>query len=197
MKPKAYRSLPTIVLAFALLPALGGPAAADENPRQPGRGARDAALPVQAASCGACVAAQERCTTRCFGVQDKTAMTACLIGCDNAAANCSCDERVTLRSEDVLPRPDLLGAKAAACNGTVTCGTEYSSCASWSAYYDCGDPFCAVYRWCGDQCADPTFGCFGPAMRQSREQYRVCFNAQGQSCTEYRSGALTVLGCGC
>ena len=194
MRDRAYRYLPIATLGFAMLLGLPGLAVADESPRAP-RGADRAAadLPPQAKACGACVAAQKLCTASCFGLQEKTGIAGCLMGCDNAAATCTCDGQATLRSEDIRPRPDLFGAKAAACNSTTLCGTEYASCATWSGYYNCGDPFCGFARGCGD-CED--FPCPGPALKQYQERYQVCFNAQGQSCTQYQRLQLN-LGCGC
>lgn len=193
MKDRAYRHLPIATLFLTLLLVLPVLAAADEDPRATRRGDPGAAV-LARTSCPACELAQKRCTVGCFGVGDKSTMAACLMGCDNAAATCSCEGKATLNSEDLIPRPDLFGEKALACHSTTPCGTEYASCATWSGFYDCGDPYCGFYRWCGD--CDSDFGCFGPALRQHREQYRVCFNSQGQSCTEYQ-GAITFLACGC
>jgi hypothetical protein len=140
---------------------------------------------------GGCVAcsdvAQERCTTNCFGLPGKAERASCL---------CSCDENVTLRSEDLVARmPWLVDSLTAACHSTTPCGSAYPSCASWSGYSNCDDPFCGFANHCGEEC--PEFGpCPGPAMRQRQERYRVCFNAQGQSCTEYQLTLLN-LGCGC
>jgi hypothetical protein len=152
------------------------------------------ALPSDAATCGACAVSHDQCTANCAGFVDHGERVACLIACDNAAATCSCDERVTLRSEDLLPkaRPE---ADAPACHSTTPCGSGYPSCASWSGYSDCGDPYCGIYLHCGDEC-EPGFPCPGPALRQWRERFRVCFNAQGQSCTEYQRTS-TILSCGC
>jgi hypothetical protein len=193
MKDRAYRYLPIAILGFALLVVLPGLAAADES-AAPGR-AFAAVVPAQAARCGACALAQESCSAKCFGREDKAGVVACLTGCDNAAATCSCDAEVTLSSEDLVAKMPWLSDKAAACHSTTPCGSAYPSCASWSGYSDCDDPFCGVYRWCGD-CPDPEFGCFGPALRQRRERFRVCFNELGQSCTEYQRTSV-VLGCDC
>jgi hypothetical protein len=57
------------------------------------------------------------------------------------------------------------------------------------------EPFCSSANHCGDEC--PEFGpCPGPAIKQRQERFRVCFNALGQSCTEYQRTLLN-LGCGC
>ncbi|HET9226984.1 MAG TPA: hypothetical protein VFR31_09975 [Thermoanaerobaculia bacterium] len=155
-----------------------------------------ALTPARAADCAPCNVAHERCSVNCFGREGKGQIGACLIGCDNAAAVCSCDEVVTLRSEDVVARSgDLrsLTAFSAACHSTTPCGAAYPSCASWSGYANCGDPFCGFARGCGE-CED--FPCPGPAMKQQRERFRVCFNEIGQSCTEYQSTLIT-LGCDC
>lgn len=151
----------------------------------------------QPAFSGACAAIQNRCSANCFGLADAQAVVPCLIGCDNAAATCTRGEdRVTLSSEEYLAQRggNSLVTRAAACNPTTPCPPEYGSCASWSAYYDCGDPFCGVYGHCGDPCGEPL--CFGDATRQFRERYRVCFNQQAQPCTEYQRTSV-VLGCGC
>lgn len=197
MKNRAHRYLPIATLFFTLFLILPALVAADESPRTPPERtpAGRAQSAAQTTTCSACEATRKSCTIGCFGAEDKARMVACLMGCDNAAAACSCDEKVTLRSEDFLPRPDLLGTKALACHSTTPCGSQYSSCASWSASYDCGDPYCGIYRWCGDVCGD--LGCWGPALRQGREQYRVCFNSLGQSCTEYQSTGASVVSCGC
>ena len=156
------------------------------------------AAPAQAARCGPCEVVQERCTVNCLG-RDKAEIGACLMACDNEAATCSCDEAVTLRSEDFVARTGSLGVVtdfAAACHSTTPCGTAYPSCASWSGYYDCDDPFCGSVRGCGECEGDFPRFCPGPGMKQRGERYRVCFNNLGQSCTEYQL-TLINLGCGC
>jgi hypothetical protein len=162
-----------------------------------------AAAPAQAATCGGCGVIQENCAASCVGLKGKDEVFTCLLACDNAAAACSCDEPVTLRSEGVV-RQGLAGHgldgfafKAGACHSTAACGPAYGACASWSGYSDCGDPFCGIYKFCGDPpfCEEPDL-CFGPALRTKRERFRVCFNASGQPCTEYQQIEV-VLGCGC
>jgi hypothetical protein len=191
MDDRAYRGLTLTIVACALLVALPGPTAAEENPTRAAREAFRTVAPIQAA-CGACAAAHKSCFTSCFGLEDKSGMGTCLMQCDNAAATCSCDEQgVTLRSEDLAPFAQLTKA---ACHGTVSCQPNYPSCASWSGYSDCGDPQCGIYRWCGD-CGDP-WGCWDLATRQPQERFRVCFNEFGQSCTEWQ-GTLVLTACGC
>ncbi len=162
-----------------------------------------AAGPAQAADCPACGMLQKNCTAGCLGVEDKRVIP-CLLACDNAVAACSCDDPVTLRSEDAVrlglaggPRQSGSAFKAAACHSTTACGPSYPSCASWSGYSDCDDPWCGIYKFCGDPpfCEEPDI-CFGPALRQNQERFRVCFNSLGQPCTEYQRINF-VLGCGC
>lgn len=154
---------------------------------------------AQAAGCDTCDVALEQCAAGCTGLAAKAERVQCLLGCDNAAARCSCDTPVTLRSEDVvaLRGLDILLAKptpdAVACHSTTACDSSYGSCASWSGYVDCGDAFCGVGRFCGECIVEP---CPGPALKQYQERYRLCFSAQGQSCTEYQR-ILTTLDCGC
>jgi hypothetical protein len=154
--------------------------------------------PAWAARCGPCEVAQERCSANCFGL-GKAEIGGCLRTCDNAAATCSCDEAVTLSSEDFVARfgssaVTKLGSPfvtelAEACHSTTVCGTAYPSCASWSGYADCGDIFCGSVRGCGD-CEE--FICPGPGLKQYRERFRVCFNALGQSCTEYQRTVINL-----
>jgi hypothetical protein len=160
------------------------------------------AVPAEAARCGPCEVVQERCSANCFGL-DRGEIGGCLMACDNEAAVCSCDEAVTLRSEDFVARfgsPEMAGLGvtelAAACHSTTACGTAYPSCASWSGYYDCGDPFCGSVRGCGECEGEFPPLCPGPGMKQRRERYRVCFNNLGQSCTEYQL-TLVNLSCEC
>jgi hypothetical protein len=158
-----------------------------------------AAVQAQVASCHACDVALERCSVNCFGREDKNEMKSCLVGCDNAAAVCSCDEPATLSSEDYVARFGLAAATdlKAECHSTTPCGSAYGSCATWSTYSSCGDPFCGLSTSCREcdewgQCTAA-----GPAMRQFRERYRVCFNALGESCTEYQRTTSGAGGCGC
>lgn len=151
-------------LTVLMLSALGAPAA-------------------QAAGCRPCEVALERCSAHCSGLAGEAESLACLIGCENAAATCtSCDEKGTLRSEDLLPASLAL---AAACHSTTPCSSTYGSCANWSGYSACGETVCGYSATCSNI-----------ATKQYRERYRVCFNAQGRSCTEYQR-TLVTLGCGC
>jgi hypothetical protein len=158
-----------------------------------------AAVQAQEVACRACAIAQESCAVNCFGRDDKKEMKACLIGCDNAAAVCSCDEPATLNSEDYVARFGFLEAvtdSKAACHSTTPCDSSYGACANWSSYTNCGDPFCGPTLGCGvcDEWGQCTAG--GPGMKQFRERYRVCFNEFGQSCTEWQRTTSSG-GCGC
>lgn len=142
----------------------------------------------------ACALTQEQCTVDCLGRSERGAMVACLMGCDNAAALCARDEEPTLSSEWYVEQfGNVLAVKSGACHDTTPCPSEYGSCASWSDYSDCGDPFCGVYRFCGS-CSETW--CFGEATRQHRERYRLCFTAEGASCTEWQRISV-VVACGC
>lgn len=157
---------------------------------------------AQAARCRPCEVVHGRCSTNCFGL-DRSQIGECLIACDNEAAICSCDEAVTLNSEDFLARsasgsgsgPRVITAFADACHSTVPCGTEYGSCAGWSSYVDCGDPRCSFHvQGCGGGGhEDPPFG---QGTLQNLERYRVCFSAQQEACTEYQRTSW-IVGCGC
>lgn len=196
MKSRVYLYLPLCIVGFALLLVLPSPAAADQ--RVDSAVESGAVLPAQA-TCDPCLAAAKRCSAKCAGL-GKSEAIACLGRCDNATATCSCDDVVTLRSEDLVSFEwPSSSTKAAACHSTTPCGTAYPSCASWSSYSDCGDPICGVANHCGEDCPSCEFGpcpCFGPATRQFRERFRVCFNSAEQSCTEWQRTNI-LLGCGC
>jgi hypothetical protein len=161
------------------------------------------AAPAHAARCAPCEAVHERCSAKCFGL-DKAKIGGCLVDCGNEAATCSCDEAVTLSSEEFVARfgaPARLGSPvmtefSEACHSTPACGTDYGSCASWSNYTMCGDSYCAYFVLGCGECGGREDPCEGPALRQWIERYRVCFNAQGEPCTEYQVSNVDV-GCGC
>jgi hypothetical protein len=149
---------------------------------------------AQPAMSEACAVTQEQCTVDCLGRGERGEMVGCLMGCDNAAAQCARDEEPTLSSEWYVEQlGNVLATKSGACHDTTPCPAEYGSCGSWSGYSNCGDPYCGVYRFCGS-CQEPF--CFGEATRQRQERYRVCFNAQQESCTEWQR-ISTVVTCGC
>jgi len=149
--------------------------------------------------------ALDHCMANCFGLADQARVEPCMIRCDNAAATRPRDEPVTLSSEEYLERwGDRVILPASACHSTTPCPAEYDSCASWSGYTSCGDTFCGIYRFC---CANGPVGgpapslpncddLFGDALKGYKERYRVCFNAGGQSCTEWERTTV-FLGCGC
>jgi hypothetical protein len=122
---------------------------------------------------------------------DQADKTAARAGDERGAA---CLKLASLRNGDsqLFARPSYTKA---ACHPITSCQPNYPSCASWSGYTDCDDPFCGIGIHCGDDCGE--FGpCPGDALKQRRERFRVCFNAQGQSCTEW-SRTMITLGCGC
>lgn len=157
-----------------------------------------AAVEAQAARCRPCEIVQERCSVNCFGRGDKENIGSCLIGCDNAAAVCTCDEPATLSAEEYVEKfgLKLVTGFSVECHSTTPCGSEYGACTNWSGFSSCGDPYCGYAVGCGEcneygQCE---YG--GPAEKQNLERYRVCFNQQGQSCTQYQLSVSTGM-CGC
>jgi hypothetical protein len=205
MNERAFRCPSASTLVFAvfalLLTALPSLAGAGEDPRLTPREreAFEAVAPDQAKDCQRCALAHKRCSTTCFNLAEKGGMGDCLTACDNAVAACSCDQSVSVRSEDLAAWKGLdTTTKAAACHGTVSCQPNYPSCASWSSYADCGDLTCGFGPKCGDCTCDEFGRCFcgpGPAWRQPRERFRVCFDSLGNSCTEWQG--LTSISCGC
>lgn len=201
MNERAFRGPSTSILFFTLLlAALPGLAAADEVPRisRQAKAAFEAVVPPQAKGCELCAFAHQHCSSTCFSLAAKGGIGECLTVCDNAAATCTCDRTVSLRSEDLVSWewPSLTKD---ACHGTVSCQPDFPSCAGWSSYSDCGEPFCSLAVGCG-RCSCDEFGCrcefAGPATRQSRERFRVCFDESGNSCTEWQATSV-VLHCGC
>jgi len=147
----------------------------------------------------------EHCLANCFGLGNQAQIEPCMIRCEDAAATTPVNDGVTLSSEEYVERwGDGVITTASACHSTTPCPPEYDSCAGWSGYTTCGDPFCGVYRYCcaygpvggGPSPALPNCELFGDALRGYKERYQVCFNAAGQSCTQYER-TLTFLGCGC
>jgi hypothetical protein len=188
MNERTFRCPPLALLIFALLLALPGLAAAEESPRRSPQARVDfeAIAPAQA-KCGACAIAHKSCSATCFG-QDKAVMGQCLTACDNAAANCSCEQAVGLHSEELV-NFEWPSMTKTACHGTVSCQPNYPSCASWSAYSDCEDPYCGSGPKCGECTCDEWGHCFcgpGPALKQRRERFRVCFDQYSNSCTEWQ-----------
>jgi hypothetical protein len=121
-------------------------------------------------------------------------MGECLTACDNAAATCTCDQAVGLRSEELVNFEWPSMAKAA-CHGTVSCQPYYPSCASWSGYSDCGTPWCGSAK-CECEYIEGHLFCFpGPAWKQNRERFRVCFDQWGNSCTEWQQTVTSYCGC--
>lgn len=151
----------------------------------------------QRITCRPCQAAQDRCMVGCLG-RDDNQVRSCLLGCDNAAALCSCDEPVTLSSEEYVAANQglkLVTAFSEACHSTTPCGPEYGSCAGWSSVYDCGDQYCGYAVGCG-LCNEWQCEYGGPALRQDVERYRVCFDQFANACTEYQRSSSNY-GCGC
>lgn len=145
--------------------------------------------------------AYDRCLTNCFGLEDQEHFAACAIQCNNAAAMRPGDDEVTLSSEEYVERwGDGVITTAGACHSTTPCPPEYGSCAGWSSFSDCGTPVCSGFTYCCE--LGPSGGPSmpicprEPALRQYREHYQVCFNAAGQSCTQYARTSI-VLGCLC
>jgi hypothetical protein len=115
----------------------------------------------------------------------------------------SSDGKVVLSSEDVVVRwpwmTNVVAAATTACHANTSCGSAYTSCAGWSSLYDCDDPYCGIAANCSEDpdCTPGPTLCAGPALRQKQEKYRICFDQQGNPCTEYQISLTKVLGCGC
>ena len=192
MSQPAFRcpSLSMIVFGLLLLGAAGG-AASGEDPRVALRARQGSrAVPAQT-----CALIHQKCTAACFADAGKRAMGACLTACDKAAAGCTPDGAATLRSEDLV-RWGVVSFTKNGCHPGSSCPPGYSSCASWSGPSVCGASYCQDESFCGDPWCDN--GCDpngGPANHTPYEQFRVCFDQFGNSCTEWSSYDAVFCGC--
>jgi hypothetical protein len=101
------------------------------------------------------------------------------------------------------PDAQLHQGLTAVCQPTTTnscVNAGYGSCASWSGFYDCGDlsacnelgcPRRVCYGTTRDSCTTVYDG----SSSQGTNRYRVCFNAAGESCTEYEKSSRLICGC--
>jgi hypothetical protein len=133
-----------------------------------------------------------------FGSLMGVVAAALLVGCGPEVSEEALEAEMAAGDESALissatPEPDeqMLQALAASCQPTNTnscVNAGYSSCAAWSDYYDCGELSACTFGVCRRCEIDPDLGriCYpAPGQQQGRNRYRVCFNAAGQSCTEY------------
>ncbi|RKG48676.1 hypothetical protein D7X30_40490 [Corallococcus sp. AB011P] len=100
------------------------------------------------------------------------------------------------------PKPDeaMLQALAAACQPTNTnscVNAGYGACGNWSAYAACGELSSCNFAGCRTRVCDngPCYFEYLGSETQGNNRYRVCFNAVGQSCTEFEQTTTTVCGC--
>lgn len=186
--PFRWPNSSVFVLGLLLISTVGA-TAAEESPRltPQAREAFQAGATPQAVG----ALADQKCFATCFANVDKGKMGACLTACNNAAA-------VTLRSEDLV-QWGLVSINKAACHESVSCQPNYPSCASWSSYSTCGDPFCEFQFACGERICYEGGICVpqgGPARHEPYERFRVCFDQFGNSCTEwYRLNIYSCGGC--
>jgi len=206
MNQRASRRFNPTALVFGLLIAsLAGAATAAESPRlfPPLSSALQASALPQAMTCERCAGAQQQCFATCFAETDKGLMSACLTACNNAAATCTCDGTLALRSEEFVQRGLVTFTESATCNPVVSCQPDYPSCGTWSSYSGCGEPWCDVEEDCPDcsRCENDPPGfpeCLcdpGPAHHEIFERFRVCFNEFLEGCVEWQRTIGYMCGC--
>ncbi|GMU05621.1 hypothetical protein [Corallococcus caeni] len=127
-------------------------------------------------------------------------ITGWVLGCgpvgteDSAEAPRYTPEQVqALMAETPKPDEAMLQAFAAACEPTTTnncVNAGYGACGNWSAFADCGDLSECNFTGCRIR-----YDVYGSQI-QGKNRYRVCFNAAGQSCTEFEQTTSIVCGCG-
>lgn len=98
-----------------------------------------------------------------------------------------------------IPVPDegMVRAFAEACQPTSTnscVNAGYGACTNWSAIYDCGQAPSCNLRGCWKCFSDGTCTYMG-SHQYTRNSYRVCFNAAGDTCTEYQLNITNACGC--
>ncbi|HEV7508628.1 MAG TPA: hypothetical protein VGS07_27360 [Thermoanaerobaculia bacterium] len=84
--------------------------------------------------------------------------------------------------------PLVSPAAAAACHGFITC-PDPKSCASWTAFTACEDPFCDSHPSCDIKSN-------GIATVQLKERFRACTLSNGSQCIEWQTSSF-VVHCGC
>lgn len=205
MNRRAFRCLnPSVLVLGLLVTSWAGAAVAEESPQLNPRvnAAFPASAPTQATTCVSCALAHQQCFATCFAETEKERMGGCLTACNNAAATCTCDEPVTLRSEDLVEQGFVSFSEFTSCNPVVSCQPGYPSCASWSSYSGCGEPFCDLEEECED-CShcDPEIEfpeCLcnpGPAHHEIFERFRVCHNQFAEPCVEWQRTVGFLCGC--
>jgi hypothetical protein len=112
----------------------------------------------------------------------------------------SVDEIVSSPMEAVIPpTPAMLAAALSgdpdamanaigprSCIAPSSCPSQFGSCGTWSAFDIC-DSTCTTQLCAG--------GAEGRLERLKENSFRVCFDAVGNSCTEWRQGNATQCGC--
>ncbi|NVJ02996.1 hypothetical protein HV824_33465 [Myxococcus sp. AM009] len=118
----------------------------------------------------------------------------------------STEELEKLQSSIPVPDAQMLQALQTACGTTpegACVAAGYGACTGWSAVVDCGaisacdpDDIACKQRICNPErpsdCEWYTTG----TQYQARNQYRVCSNPVGDTCTEYIRTSRRVCGCG-
>ncbi|WP_143043292.1 hypothetical protein [Myxococcus virescens] len=139
-----------------------------------------------------------------FGMLVGSVAMAILVGCGpvdeqlSTEGNPSATE-AALNSAAPVPDAVMVEALAESCqpqNWDECVNAGFGSCTAWSAFVNCGSQSaCDDYS---PQCKariDGEWFTTG-AIFQGMNSFRVCLNAQGASCTEYRL-AQVVQSCGC
>ncbi|AKQ64944.1 hypothetical protein A176_001856 [Myxococcus hansupus] len=116
------------------------------------------------------------------------------------------EELAKLQASIPVPDAEMLQSLRAAC-GTPLEGAcvaaGYGACTGWSAVVDCGaisacdpDDITCKQRVCNPERPNDCEWYTRGTQYQASNQYRVCSNTLGQSCTEYRQTSRFICGCG-
>jgi len=97
-------------------------------------------------------------------------------------------------SNDPDAMRDAAAATAGTCQAATTCPSQFASCTAWSTPALCNETCGATYCICR-----PVWQCEGeppePRGTQTYNAFRVCFDANRNSCTEWTNTTTSFCGC--
>ena len=106
-------------------------------------------------------------------------------------------EELQRRMEEAEKNPPKFAMEA--CPATNSCGSQFGSCSTWSAFFDCGTPGGTCnFNGCPFDCeriGTIEICDYAGAQSQPRYRFRTCYDGSGNTCTNVERSAYTVCGC--